>query len=40
MALENGSIDEIADLLKNSEARSEDLFNNELAFVVDWKDAA
>lgn len=40
MALDNGTIDEIADRLKDSEARSEKLFNNELAFVVDWKDAA
>jgi len=40
MALDKGTIDEIADRLKESEARSEALFNNELSFVTDWKDAA
>lgn len=40
MALDKGSIDEIAERLAHSEARSEELFHNELAFVVEWKDAA
>ncbi len=39
MAFDSGSINEIADTLKASEDRSIQLFNNELAFVVDWEDA-
>lgn len=38
MALENQPIDEIAEFLKDSEKRSNNLFNNELSFVTDWDD--
>ena len=34
--LETQPIDEIAEFLKHSEARSNELFNNELAFVTEW----
>jgi len=36
MTIESASIDEIAEYLKNSEARSEALFDNELSFVTEW----
>lgn len=36
MALENRPIDEIAEFLKDSEDRSNNLFDNELSFVTDW----
>lgn len=36
MMIEAKPINEIAEFLKNSEARSDELFNNELAFVTEW----
>lgn len=36
MALDNGSIDEIADVLRHSEERVGMLFHNELSFVTNW----
>lgn len=36
MLLENRTIDEIAEYLKNTQARSDALFNSDLAFVTDW----
>lgn len=36
MALDKGSIDKIADVLRHSEKRAGMLFDNELSFVTDW----
>lgn len=38
MALENKTIDEIAEFLQDSEARSNALFDNELSFVTEWNE--